>query len=197
MNRIIGFYNKSVYMTYLGMGFALFGVYMCLLKEFNYAMVMLILSGICDLLDGIIARKVKRNDQEKEFGVQIDSLVDVINFLVLPAVFFISSNYFNSSYFIIVLFYVLAGIIRLAYFNVVTSKGESEEDKTYTGLPVTFSALFIPVFYIAFNNVIVLYLYLVLGVLFILNFKFKKPGMKVYIFVFILAIVMSSYLLMA
>lgn len=196
MNSIIGFYNKSVYMTYLGVCFSIIGIYLCVFGQFNHAMVALILAGVCDMFDGAIARKVERNEQEMEFGVQIDSLADVINFLALPAVYFVTNEHFDSKYLIFIIIFVVAGVIRLAYFNVVTSK-DTAETKTYCGLPVTFSALFIPVAHILFQNVFVLYVYLVMGILFVLNFKLKKPQKTAYIVGSIIAIGLCAYLLVA
>ena len=45
----------------------------------------LLISGICDMFDGKVARKCKRNKKEKMFGIEIDSLADTVNFLLLPA----------------------------------------------------------------------------------------------------------------
>ena len=38
------------------------------------------------MFDGVVARKCKRTEDEKRFGVELDSLVDVVNFVVLPIV---------------------------------------------------------------------------------------------------------------
>lgn len=77
---IIGKWNKSVILTYIGLIFSVLGIFICSTKEnsINIAMCCLIISGICDLFDGFIARKCKRTEEEKKFGVQLDSLVDVI-----------------------------------------------------------------------------------------------------------------------
>ena len=143
---IIGKYNKSVILTYVGLMFALGGIYCAFNDMISYSMICLILSGICDLFDGKVARMCKRDDIEKEFGIQIDSLVDVVSFLALPCC--IGIKMFNNMpkiANIVFIFYVLAGVIRLAWFNLNANKNEAV--KTYTGLPVTYSAIILPIIY--------------------------------------------------
>ena len=82
----IGKYNKSVILTYIGITLAVCGIIFSFLGNISNAMICLIFSGICDLFDGKIARLCKRDEQEKEFGKQIDSLADVFLFLALPCV---------------------------------------------------------------------------------------------------------------
>ncbi|WOO87597.1 CDP-alcohol phosphatidyltransferase family protein [Mollicutes bacterium LVI A0039] len=195
MKSFIGFYNKSVYMTYLGVCFSVIGIYLCVIGQLNYAMMALVLAGVCDMFDGMIARKVKRTAQEMEFGIQIDSLADVVNFLALPAAYFVSNEYFEAGYLIFLIIYVVAGVVRLAYFNVVTSK-DTGPNKAYSGLPVTSAAIIIPVAHIFLNSVLVLYVYLLMGILFVLNFKVKKPGTKLCVATVIIAVILCAYLVM-
>ena len=82
----IGKYNRSVILTYAGVGIAFLGVALVLAGQIAPAMICLILAGVCDLFDGVIARRCKRDEVVKEFGVQIDSLADVMDFLTLPSV---------------------------------------------------------------------------------------------------------------
>ena len=190
MKKIIGCYNKSVYLTYIGMLLSLFGIMYLLnnvemesINRFDIAMVCLIIAGICDLFDGVIARKCKRNDLEKAFGVQIDTLVDIVSFLAFPSVMLVMFNKvtYGEMWFtyVIVMFYVLCGVIRLAWFNIHVN---GERTKYYTGLPVTYIALIIPIFYaltkFAKINIFTVGLNIILvvvGILFVLNVKIKKP----------------------
>ena len=66
---LIGCYNKSVILTYLGVITSLFG--MLATKNINIQMICLVIAGICDMFDGTIARMCKRTNTEKKFGVQI------------------------------------------------------------------------------------------------------------------------------
>ena len=66
----IGCFNKSVILTYIGLASALSGINMLLvpnnpvetINRMDFAMLFLIIAGICDLFDGFIARKCKRNE---------------------------------------------------------------------------------------------------------------------------------------
>ena len=72
----IGKYNRSVILTYIGVAFAFAGIAFSVAERVAAAMVCLIVSGICDLFDGAIARRCKRDDTEKEFGVQREAMGD-------------------------------------------------------------------------------------------------------------------------
>ena len=87
----IGKWNKSVILTYIGLAVSIFGIFICFNYEnsANLAMSCLIIAGICDLFDGQIARKCKRTEQEKNFGIELDSLVDAIDFIALPITIFL------------------------------------------------------------------------------------------------------------
>ena len=141
---IIGKWNRSVIITYFGMISAVAGIVFAItLKNVNYAYACLMVAGVCDLFDGAVARRVKRNEEEKAFGVQLDSLVDVISFISLPIAVFVASG-LNSLWFLpLFAVFAVSGIARLAYFNILTADSEAPI-KYYTGLPVTYSALIFP-----------------------------------------------------
>ena len=74
-----------------------------------------------------IARtKKNRTDEEKCFGIQIDSLADIVCFGILPIVLGFKLGMYHVYGVAILLFYGLAGLIRLAYFNVMEAKRQSE-----------------------------------------------------------------------
>ena len=84
---MIGFYNYSVILTYIGLASAVFGITQVMDGRQALPFLCLLLSGICDLFDGKIARSMKnRTEHEKVFGIQIDSLCDLVCFGVFPAV---------------------------------------------------------------------------------------------------------------
>ena len=82
---MIGFYNVSVILTYLGVVSAAIGVNFALHSNFKISMICLMICGLTDMYDGTIARMIKRSDGAKKFGVQIDSLCDLVCFGVYPA----------------------------------------------------------------------------------------------------------------
>lgn len=198
---IIGKYNKSVMLTYIGGIFALFGMIFAIIDNLQYSLICLMLAGICDLFDGKIARMCKRTDIEKEFGKQIDSLVDVFSFVALPCVIaiklFLNINIWLC---IIIIFYLLSGIIRLAWFNIISSKEEAV--KYFIGVPVAYIAVALPIIYamdMLFKlNIDFIYpiVYIIFAVLFILNIKIPKPRKMAYIVFIVLAILISLILLL-
>jgi CDP-diacylglycerol--serine O-phosphatidyltransferase len=101
------------------------------------------ISGVCDLFDGMVARRCKRTEEEKLFGIELDSLVDVISFIALPICIFIAMGLTHVWDIIIYLIFALVGIARLAYFNIDTADSENAI-KYYLGLPVTYVALIFP-----------------------------------------------------
>ncbi|MCM1101135.1 MAG: CDP-alcohol phosphatidyltransferase family protein [Acetatifactor muris] len=162
---MLGCYNKSVILTYAGVALSLTGICGCLAGQWDMAMICLIAAGICDLFDGMIARKCKRTDMEKQFGIQIDSLADVVSFLIFPAVMLLggmgtkemarvsfTENPWNAAGLVLAILYVLAGIIRLAWFNIHTATDVPA--RHYEGLPVTYAALILPLFYVLWKIVL-------------------------------------------
>ena len=154
---------------------------------YQWAFICLIMCGICDTFDGMVARSKKnRTDEEKRFGIQIDSLCDLVAFGVFPAILGYNVGLSSIGWLAIEIFYVLAAVIRLAYFNVKEETRQQETDekrKYYQGLPVTTSSFILPLAY-AFRYVIfeLSYLYgtlmLITGILFIVDFKVPKVQSK-------------------
>lgn len=194
---IIGKWNKSVILTYIGLIISVLGIYICMTMEnsMNIVMSCLIIAGICDLFDGFIARRCKRDEEEKAFGVQLDSLVDVVNFIAFPIVIFLKIVPINFFSILALIIFAICGIARLAYFNI---KVESTDEpiKYYTGLPVTYTALIFPLIYLlqvvltsnTLGIVIMTFVYIV-SLLNIAKIKVPKPKGKAYIFFALLAII--------
>lgn len=192
----IGEWNKSVILTYIGMSFAVAGIYMAFSGNVSEAYAALIVAGVCDLFDGAVARKCKRNEKQKLFGIQLDSLVDVMSFLALPVAICISIGMNRWYHILIMAAFCICGIARLAYFN-VSSEGGDEPISHYRGLPVTYTALIMPVAYllagvIPDNLFRIGYSVLMVIVAFlnILDIKVVKPRGIAYIAFGLLAVVM-------
>lgn len=200
----IGYYNKSVILTYLGLCFSIFGINLAFSGYILYAFLCLLAAGICDIFDGPIARKCKRNKKEKMFGVEIDSLSDIVNFVIFPIVIFHCMGYNSWYHNIIYMMLALGGVIRLGYFNVeALSFHLSGPVKYYSGLPVTTTSFIFPIAYIfsfflekdifeGFMTSIVL----IVSLLFTYNFKIKKLTGNVLYFFVMLAIVIAVTLLL-
>lgn len=209
-SKVIGFWNYTVWLTYLSLLLGFVGIVGSLSASGHpyIGTICLFFSGLCDTFDGKVARtKKNRTDLEKGFGIQIDSLADMVAFGILPpcignAVIRNSSSFtFLNSYstmtaiqglytalmVVVMLFYVLAALVRLAYFN-VTEEERQKTEKTnrayYLGLPVTSSALIFPIVlviqYITGCDLSIIYLIVLalVGIAFIWRFKVVKPGNK-------------------
>ena len=194
MKRIVGFWNPSVVLTYVGMSLAILGMLLAVNRQFNYSFICLVLCGICDLFDGAVARRFKRTDEEKAFGIELDSLVDVISFIALPVTIYMNIGYLSPVHLIIYIIYSIAGIARLGYFNVVTADSEGPV-KYYSGLPITYAALVFPVMYLTIN-VLPTYIFgivytvsmVIVTALEVIKVKIVKPRGLAYVFFALLAI---------
>lgn len=203
---IFGVYNPSIILTYISVFCAIVGMAHLMKSEtidsFNYmrvAIPLLIASGVCDMFDGAVARRCKRTDKEKEFGVQLDSLADTVAFVVFPALILVHMSNYSFISATLACVYAFAGIMRLGWFNVTT-----EENKGYfQGMPVTLVSLFVPLVYTFLETFdvsgrlfigIMQLTFAIISFLFIANFKFKKPGLKGRIALGLLAVVIALVL---
>ncbi|MCR5452296.1 MAG: CDP-alcohol phosphatidyltransferase family protein [Lachnospiraceae bacterium] len=151
MKKPLGYYNYTVVLTYLGMLMAFTGILFAFNENYSYSIIFLIGAGICDMFDGAVASTKERDDLEKKFGIQIDSLSDLVSFGIMPAVFvyMISGRTLISG--LIAALYSLAALIRLAYFNVSEEerqKTTNERRKSYLGMPVTTISILMPLAYL-------------------------------------------------
>ena len=188
---LIGFYKLSTFVTYLSVISSIVGIYYGINGKVAYALMFLIISGVLDGFDGKIARACKRTEQEKEFGIQLDSLADMVSFIFLPIAICYGLGLNEYYHVAIYALYALGGVIRLAYFNVMANEtGKDGPVKYYKGLPVPSCVVALPILYLVnhiFNLNILGTMYTIsvaaLALLFILNFKLKKPqGYFPYIF---------------
>lgn len=170
----IGFYNKSIILTFVGLFFTVLGIKFGFDGELYYALVMMVLSGICDCFDGYVASLVKRNEKEKLYGVELDSLVDTVCFGVFPILFGISLGYTSYLNIIVYFIYLFAGITRLGYFNV-----DDDNKKCFKGVPITTISFVLPLV-LAFttNQVVMMVTYLIFAFLFLFKIEIKKVSLK-------------------
>ena len=191
---MIGYYNYTVILTYFSLVSSVIGMFLAMGFGGNppqpaYAIICLMVSGLCDMFDGKIARTKKdRTENEKKFGIQIDSLCDAVCFGVLPSIIGYSVGMRDWCDIPILIMFPLCAVIRLAYFNVAEEdrqKKTSETRKVYEGLPVTSVALIFPLIY-SFHKDIghewfpTVYggTMILIAIAFITRFKVKKPGMR-------------------
>lgn len=177
----IGKYNKAAWVTYLGTFASILGIYLALTRHIRLAIICLVISGVADMFDGKVARKIPdRTEEDKNYGVQIDSLSDTICFVVFPIVIAISMGITSIFSLVAYTMYGLGGIIRLAYFNITTSNEVAI--KNYTGLPVTSAAIIFPALSLLsfvlrrdIYHLIYIIIMGLVGFLFISKIKIAKP----------------------
>lgn len=185
--RFIGIYDYTVVLTYIGLSISVIGMTQAIEGRFRIAVVCLALSGLCDMFDGKIARSKKnRTDEEKLFGMQIDSLCDMVCFGVYPAMICSLLGVKGIVGWLVICFYCICSVIRLGFFNVLETKRQQEEEganKYYHGLPITSMAIVLPLVFMlqvfVGNAVFICALYLslfVVGLFFIWDFKLRKPN---------------------
>lgn len=135
--------NKNVILpntiTILGLLCGVYSIILSIDGKFVYAAYALILSALFDGLDGKVARLVRGTS---EFGVQLDSLCDVVSFGVAPAILVYSWVLapFGRLGLMAMFLFVACGALRLARFNVQAGKISSEY---FVGLPIPAAAAFI------------------------------------------------------
>lgn len=194
---MIGFYDYTVILTYLGFLSGVFGMIMACTNHLFASIICLMFSGLCDMFDGKVARtKKKRTEEEKQFGIQLDSLSDLVCFGVLPSIIGFQLGIDKCYLIPIIIFYPLAALIRLAYFNMLEITRNSDSPiKEYIGLPVTSAALIFPFIYIfrKFLGKYFVFIYgaflFLIGILFISKIKVKKPKTKTMILFIIMGVI--------
>ena len=185
---MIGFYDYTVVVTYISLVSSIVGMFCAIDGKLTVAVFCLAFSGLCDMFDGKIARTKKdRTDDEKSFGIQIDSLCDIVCFGIFPIILGYKLGMCKLYSIVILAFYGLAGVIRLAYFNVMEEEDQNRDEsgaKIYTGLPVTSAALIFPavllIHMLIRADLTFLYfgVMLITGGLFISKIQIKKPQNK-------------------
>lgn len=202
---MIGFYSYTVILTYLSAISSVLGISFVMQAKVKQAIFCLMFSGAFDLFDGKIARtKKNRTEDEKTFGIQIDSLCDIVCFCVFPAILNYQISWETNAIYTTIASasIVVSGIIRLGYFNVVEQNRQKQTDenrKSYQGLPVTSVAVLLPLTYLlkdlivttwsdAVFNMVFTTVVMLASVFFIVDFKVKKPNNKEIFFLSLFAL---------
>ena len=181
---IIGIYRDCDFVTMISSLFGIVGIILALKGEIYLAIFSLIMSGICDSFDGVLARRHDNSKKEMIYGCEMDSLSDIMCFGVLPTVISICDGINMWWAYIIYALYILAGLIRLAYYN--TLYHVEEDSKGYfIGIPITSVAIVYPIFWTIFrfknllySNIVIPIMFLILSILYIIRVKIKKVNTK-------------------
>lgn len=149
---MIGVYNYTVLFTLFGTISGIIGIIEATQGNIPCALFCLMLCGFFDMFDGMIARtKKNRTEFEIQYGIQLDSLSDVICFGALPTIITLEITKPLGIWSALSILHLIAAVSRLAYFNVEEAMRRAKESggrTFYTGLPVTTAALIFPILYL-------------------------------------------------
>ena len=147
--------------------------------NFMLASWLILLALVFDGLDGRIARMTNTTSQ---FGVEFDSLADIISFGIAPAMllYFFIGDEFGRFGILVSALYVIFGAIRLARFNISTAK---TDPSVFIGLPIPTAAIFMSMWILLFHKYTlesygVILLVLTLGVSVLMVSNFRYPSFK-------------------
>jgi CDP-diacylglycerol--serine O-phosphatidyltransferase len=144
-------FNIANLVTYLNVAAGLMAIYFIVEGDFFTAIVLAWIGGICDIMDGKLARKYSLST---EFGIQLDSFADFLSFVVMPAflLFYAVKHYSGTTGLEIIIlglvfiWYVINGLRRLVEFNLKVDAGEVE--KYFEGVPTPLGAILLWVLYL-------------------------------------------------
>jgi len=152
----------------IGLLSAVLGIYFAIKGNFPAAIIGALWAVLFDWYDGIIARKLKGMTKiQGVFGSQLDSMIDIVSFGILPAIILLSYGNYNVWFIPGAFVIIAASAIRLSYFNVYGLI----DSKTYKGLALD-------------NNV------LILAFLFLFESLFEHSTFSV--FIYILLMILSA-----
>jgi len=145
--------------------------------HFTLASWLILLALVFDGLDGRVARLTNTTSQ---FGVEFDSLADIISFGIAPAMllYFFTGDEFGRFGILVSALYVIFGAIRLARFNISTAK---TDPNVFIGLPIPTAAIFIAMWILLFHKyqlesfgLLLLILALCVAILMVSNFRYPS-----------------------
>ena len=113
-----------------------------------YAVVALMVSGVCDLFDGVVARRLNRSREQQNFGGRLDSIVDVCSFGFAPVVLMYSAGLNGIIEVLLLVFFILCVVWRLAFFDMVGLQSVGKQ-RYFIGLPVTYVSMILPLAFLA------------------------------------------------
>ena len=131
--------------TLTGLSFGLSSIRFALEADFNLAIVCILFAGICDVLDGLLARHLQ---SESDLGAQLDSLSDFLSFGVAPGLL-VYMSIFNQDSGIgafACLVFIIFSCLRLALFNVRLEASKTTDgapEHFFTGIPTPVGAVLI------------------------------------------------------
>lgn len=136
------YFHPSNLLTYLavlcGLGALLASLW---LKSWPLAGGLIALCALADTFDGNFARRFARRAEQRDFGIQLDSLADALNFGLVPvtclgALLSFASAAMSVTWAAAALAYVISAITRLGAYNL-----QREQSSDFIGVPTTVAGL--------------------------------------------------------
>lgn len=165
-----------------------------------YAVVALIVAGLCDLFDGLVARRLVRNEEQRVFGGRLDSLVDACAFGFAPSLFLFAAGLNSPLDVSLLAMFLVSAVWRLAYFDTVGLETDGNA-RYYIGLPTTYVALILPLAFLLifagpfwFENGMRIAV-VMLAAAMVSQVRIRKPGGIAYAGFLLLAMVVVGVLL--
>ena len=158
-------FKRMTFADYITAGNGVCGMITIVLSlqlHYSWAALFLLAAVACDYLDGHVARWLR---QSNAVGEQLDSLADIISFGVAPAVFAYQLGANQLWQMAVIIFFVLAGVLRLARFNVT---------RAYLGMPITMNGIIVPVLFLAGFADYTIYYFIAAIILMLSTIRFRK-----------------------
>ncbi len=135
-----GIYILPNLFTTISLFFGFFSIVSTLHGKFEHASIAILISCVFDILDGRIARLTNTTSQ---FGLEYDSLSDLVAFGVAPGILVFKWSLYEIGRlgWLACFVYIACGALRLARFNVHVRSGQ--ELSYFKGLPIPAAASFI------------------------------------------------------
>ena len=195
--------NKTRYilpsvLTIVGVCLGISSIKFAMDGNFIFAVLFLIVAAILDALDGRVARLIKGTSN---FGKELDSLTDFVSFGIAPVfvIYFWELNKFGKIGWLIVLFYSVCCVLRLARFNLTKFEDKDEwKNNFFQGVPSPAGGclILLPLIFELSNfsnlfNIKIITPYLVIAVSLLLisklpTYSFKKISIKRNMTIFLL-----------
>lgn len=143
---VIGYYNFANLITILGLACAILACFLLARGQYVVGMLAFSMAGLCDMMDGKIARaSLTTSKRARFYGVQLDSLCDVVSFGVMPCLMAYFLGYNGTPDIILYILFMICGAIRLANFNTEAALDTADlKMHHFTGIPIPFSCLIFP-----------------------------------------------------
>ncbi len=150
---------------------------------------LLLVAFAFDSIDGFLARRFNPNSTDNLFGINIDSIADIISFGIAPAIIIYM---FSNNYWIIIISIIImvCGLLRLARYNTIAQQ-QITSSNTYIGLPIPITSLALSSLILSsvYDIYVISILFIIISILMVSNFEYPKfNDIRIFIIPVIIAV---------